>query len=34
LTDGIILATARSIGQRILTLDGDFVGENDCVFVS
>ena len=34
LMDGVILATARSIGQRILTSDGAFIGENDCVFVS
>jgi predicted nucleic acid-binding protein len=34
LMDGIILATARSIGQRVLTLDEDFVGENDCVVTS
>jgi predicted nucleic acid-binding protein len=33
LTDGIVLATARSIGQRVLTLDGDFVGENDCMVI-
>ena len=33
LMDGVILATARSIGQRVLTLDEDFVGEKDCVFI-
>jgi predicted nucleic acid-binding protein len=34
LIDGVILATARSIGQRVLTLDEDFSGENDCVVLS
>jgi predicted nucleic acid-binding protein len=34
LMDGVILATARSIGQRVLTMDDDFAGENDCVVVS
>ena len=34
LVDGIVLATARSIGQRVLTMDEDFAGENDCVVVS
>ncbi len=33
LTDGIILATARLIGQRLLTFDGDFAGETDCVLL-
>lgn len=33
LIDGIILATARSIGQRVLTLDTDFSGENDCLVI-
>lgn len=28
--DGIILATARSLGQGLLTLDSDFSGELDC----
>lgn len=31
LLDAIILATARSIGQRVLTFDGDFAGESDCI---
>jgi predicted nucleic acid-binding protein len=31
LMDGIILATARSISQRMLTLDRDFEGEADCI---
>jgi predicted nucleic acid-binding protein len=34
LMDGIVLATARSIGQRVLTVDGDFAGENDCVVIA
>lgn len=34
LMDGIILATARSIGQRVLTFDKDFSGEGDCIVVS
>ena len=29
--DGIILATARSLGQSLLTFDTDFAGEKDCV---
>ena len=29
--DGIILATARSLGQGLLTFDTDFAGEEDCV---
>jgi len=33
LIDGIILATARSIGQRLLTLDRDFGGEDDCIIL-
>lgn len=31
--DGIILATARLIGQRLLTFDGDFASESDCVIL-
>jgi predicted nucleic acid-binding protein len=34
LIDGLILATARSLGQRLLTFDEDFVGENDCLVIS
>ena len=34
LIDGIILATARSLGQRMLTFDEDFEGETDCLVVS
>ena len=33
LVDGIVLATARSIGQRVLTLDEDFMGEDDCSII-
>jgi predicted nucleic acid-binding protein len=29
--DGIVLATARSLGQRLLTFDTDFAGEEDCM---
>ena len=29
--DGIVLATARSLGQKLLTLDTDFAGEEDCL---
>jgi predicted nucleic acid-binding protein len=32
--DGIILATARSMGQRVLTFDRDFKGEKDCILLS
>jgi predicted nucleic acid-binding protein len=31
LVDGVILATARSLDQRVLTFDGDFGGIDDCV---
>jgi len=34
LIDGIVLATARSIGQRVLTFDADFKGEEDCILLS
>ena len=34
LIDGVILATAGSIGQHVLTFDEDFVGENDCSVIS
>jgi predicted nucleic acid-binding protein len=33
LMDGIILATARSMGQRVLTLDKGFTGEKDCLVI-
>lgn len=29
--DGIVLATARSLGQNLLTFDADFASEEDCV---
>ena len=31
IVDGIILSTARSLGQSLLTFDTDFEGEPDCV---
>jgi predicted nucleic acid-binding protein len=31
IVDGIILSTARSLGQSLLTFDADFEGEEDCV---
>lgn len=34
LIDGMILATARSLGQRVLTYDKDFRGEKDCILLS
>jgi predicted nucleic acid-binding protein len=34
LIDGVILATARSMGQRVLTFDRDFKGEKDCILLS
>ncbi|MCP8313065.1 MAG: PIN domain-containing protein [archaeon] len=34
LLDSIVLATARSIGQRVLTFDKDFTGESDCLVIS
>jgi predicted nucleic acid-binding protein len=34
LIDGIILATARSLGQRVLTFDSDFAGEDDCILMA
>lgn len=33
LMDGIILATARLIEQRLMTFDGDFTGEIDCILL-
>ena len=29
--DGVILATARSLGQNLITYDRDFAGEKDCL---
>jgi len=34
LLDAIILATARTIGQRVLTFDKDFTGEDGCLVIS
>ncbi len=31
LLDGLVLAAARSVGERVLTFDQDFAGEEDCV---
>lgn len=31
--DGIVLATARSLGQSLLTFDTDFRGEDDCIVI-
>jgi len=33
LLDGVVLATARSMGQSLLTLDKDFLDEPDCVVI-
>lgn len=33
LLDAIILATARSIGHKVMTLDSDFEGESDCLII-
>ena len=34
LLDAIVLAAARSVGQRVLTFDKDFAGESDCLVIS
>lgn len=31
LLDGLVLATARSLGEKLLTFDKDFSGEKDCI---
>lgn len=31
LLDGLVLAAARSLGEKLLTFDNDFSGEKDCV---
>ncbi len=31
LLDGLVLAAARSLGERLLTFDRDFSGERDCI---
>lgn len=33
LVDGVVLATARSLGQRVLTLDHEFAGFEDAVIL-
>ena len=34
LFDGFVLAAARSMGERLLTFDRDFMGEKDCVVLA
>jgi predicted nucleic acid-binding protein len=34
LLDGLVLAAARSIGERLLTFDRDFMGEKDCIVLA
>ncbi|TMI19318.1 PIN domain-containing protein [Candidatus Bathyarchaeota archaeon] len=34
LLDGLVLAAARSVGERVLTFDRDFAGEEDCVLIT
>jgi len=31
--DGLVLAAARSVGERVLTFDRDFAQEQDCVLL-
>ncbi len=31
LLDGLVLAAARSVGEKLLTFDKDFSGEKDCL---
>jgi len=31
LVDGLVLAAARSVGERVLTFERDFTGEEDCL---
>ena len=33
LLDGLVLAAARSVGERVLTFDRDFAQEQDCVLL-
>jgi len=33
LLDGLVLAAARSVGERVLTFDRDFAEEKDCILV-
>ena len=32
--DGLLLAAARSVGERVLTFDREFAGEEDCILLS
>lgn len=34
LLDGLILAAARSLGEKLLTFDKDFSGEKDCIVLA
>jgi len=34
LLDGLVLAAAKSMGERLLTLDRDFSGERDCIVLA
>jgi len=34
LLDGLVLATARILGERLLTFDEDFSGEKDCIVLA
>jgi len=34
LLDGLVLAAARSVGERVLTFDRDFEGEEDCILIA
>jgi len=34
LLDGLILAAARSLGEKLLTFDKDFEGQTDCIVLS
>ncbi len=34
LIDGLVLAAARSVGEKLLTFDRDFEGEKDCVILT
>ncbi len=33
LLDGLLLAAARSVGERVLTFDRDFPEEEDCLLL-
>ena len=34
LLDGLVLAAARSLGEKLLTFDKDFSGEKDCIILA